>query len=599
MPEQLNRAHYELEADPLDELERIVAETVTALSPPRRVMSEASSLREARDPNDFPRRDTSWRDPQVRTTVRAGVTPQPMPDQLAELEVALRSDETSHLSDATAPQYHATSSNRTQATNAEAAADMSGQVRGYSSQGAQVPDDEVTLPMHAVLRSGSPRPPAPPAYDPRVDPSHAEFNAYGRNAYPSEAAHDPAGAMGGGTYQDYAHEEAAFYEDEAHGQAHAHADYYAPAYDDAGYDDDAYQQQTAQMQPKRSTRSPLLVGGAIAAAVFIVGAGGFFGYRAMSRADVSGSGIPLIRADTKPVKEKVEPTQTTQVASGPNLDAARDGQDKLVSQTEDPVDKIPVKPAVRVVGTQQTTLAPVQRVHSVIVRPDGTIVSPETTASTTPAPAPTVPQPVRTVGTPTPETPVATAPTPDALKPLPPLNAPTQIASVPVVTPTQQRPTATVPVTQTTAAVKPAPVAPAPVATSPRLVKPAPLAPQPDAGQPLALAPKTAVPPPVKVATAPQATTPAQHPATVAAASGEFMVQVSSARSDGEARHALQQAVEKYAGLGVKGGDVQPADLGARGVYYRARLSGGSHEQAATLCQQIKAQGGDCVVARR
>lgn len=77
------------------------------------------------------------------------------------------------------------------------------------------------------------------------------------------------------------------------------------------------------------------------------------------------------------------------------------------------------------------------------------------------------------------------------------------------------------------------------------------------------------------------------------------MVQISSQRSDAEAHHALQAAVQKYGSLGAKGGDVQQADLGARGTYYRARLAGGTHEQALALCTQIKAQGGDCVVAKR
>jgi hypothetical protein len=133
-----------------------------------------------------------------------------------------------------------------------------------------------------------------------------------------------------------------------------------------------------------------------------------------------------------------------------------------------------------------------------------------------------------------------------------------------------------------------------------------PHAPAADANAPLALGPSNgpaSLPPieaPVRVATA-------QPPAVAAppranagdTGSGEWMVQISSQRSDAEARHALAAAEQKYASLGIKGGDVQQADLPGRGTYFRARLAGGSRDQANQLCASIKAQGGDCVVAHR
>jgi hypothetical protein len=594
MPEQPNRAQSHGDTDHFAEMERIVTESIGSGRPvPRTSETVTGHRREAHDPRDYPRRDTSWRDPQVRTTVRAGLTPQPMPNQLADLEALLRMENPASRADATAPQYAGMTPQ--QASNIETGSQMSGQYRGNAVGNEHLPDDEVTLPMHAVLKNGQPRAAAMDDRAAAVDPRMAQyaqpsgqpdaFNAYGRDPYASHdphAAHDPAGALNTTHYAEYAQAEAAYYEDEALGQAQSHAQnpaYYAPQYEDD--EDDYYARQAVQPQ-RRSSRSPLLMGGAIAAAVLVLGGGGFFAWRSFSHAESTSSGIPLIRADGKPVKELVPATQPTQVASGPNLDVARDGQDKLVTQTEDPVDKIPVKP-VRVVGTQTATLAPVQRVHSVIVRPDGTFVSPETTASATPAPQPAP------ASTPAPTPAPATAQVPDTLKPLPPLSAPTQIATAPVAAPSTKP-------AQPIAVTKPVPVAPVPAAppvAQQRQVKPEPAA-------PLALAPTPGQQPPtVRVANAPQATAPAQRTATVEGASGEYMVQISSARSDAEARHALQAAVQKYAALGIHGGDVQPADLGARGMYYRARLNGGSREQAAQLCQQIKAQGGDCVVAKR
>lgn len=590
MPEQPNRAQTHGDTDHFAEMERIVTESIGSGRPAQRTSEPVTGQRrEAHDARDYPRRDTSWRDPQARTTVRAGLTPQPMPNQLADLEALLRMENPASRADATAPQYAGMTPPQT--SNIETGSHMSGQYRGQAAGNEHLPDDEVTLPMHAVLKNGQPRAAAMDSRAAAVDPRMAQyaqpssqpdaFNAYGRDPYAAHdphAAHDPAGALNTTHYAEYAQAEAAYYEDEALGQAQSHAQnpaYYAPQYEDD--DDDYYAHQAVQPQ-RRSSGSPLLMGGAIAAAVLVLGGGGFFAWRSFSHAESSSSGIPLIRADNKPVKELVPASQPTQVASGPNLDVARDGQDKLVTQTEDPVDKIPVKP-VRVVGSQSGTLAPVQRVHSVVVRPDGTFVSPETTASATPAaqPAP-VPTPA-----PTPA-PAPTAQVPDTLKPLPPLSAPTQIATAPVAAPSTKP-------AQPIAVTKPVPVAPVPAAppvAQQRQVKPEPAA-------PLALGP-TPGQQPVRVANAPQATQPS---ASVEGAAGEYMVQISSSRSDAEAHHALQAAVQKYAALGVRGGDVRPADLGARGMYYRARLNGGSREQAAQLCQQIKSQGGDCMVTHR
>jgi hypothetical protein len=42
--------------------------------------------------------------------------------------------------------------------------------------------------------------------------------------------------------------------------------------------------------------------------------------------------------------------------------------------------------------------------------------------------------------------------------------------------------------------------------------------------------------------------------------------------------------------------EVQKADMGSRGMYYRVRVPAASHERAAEICGEIKAGGGDCEV---
>ena len=49
--------------------------------------------------------------------------------------------------------------------------------------------------------------------------------------------------------------------------------------------------------------------------------------------------------------------------------------------------------------------------------------------------------------------------------------------------------------------------------------------------------------------------------------------------------------------LGSQPHTVRRADLGAKGIYYRAMVGPfGSREQAVQLCSSLKQAGGDCVV---
>jgi hypothetical protein len=173
----------------------------------------------------------------------------------------------------------------------------------------------------------------------------------------------------------------------------------------------------------------------------------------------------------------------------------------------------------------------------------------------------------------------------------------THVDTVPRATPQASQPAATTPkapVVQAAApVVKPTP-RPVPARTPVPDESNGPISLDPSSGS----ARPTPAAPPVRVANT-QLPTTASRPASGDAGTGEYMVQISSQRSDAEARHALAAAEQKYAGLGANGGDVQQADLPGRGTYYRARLSAGTREQAAALCAQIKSQGGDCVVAKR
>jgi hypothetical protein len=77
-------------------------------------------------------------------------------------------------------------------------------------------------------------------------------------------------------------------------------------------------------------------------------------------------------------------------------------------------------------------------------------------------------------------------------------------------------------------------------------------------------------------------------------------VQVSSQRSEAEAQASFRALRAKYPSqLGGHEPIVRRADLGAKGVYYRALVGPfASMEQAAGMCSSLKAAGGTCIVQR-
>ena len=78
------------------------------------------------------------------------------------------------------------------------------------------------------------------------------------------------------------------------------------------------------------------------------------------------------------------------------------------------------------------------------------------------------------------------------------------------------------------------------------------------------------------------------------------MVQVSSQRSADQAQASFESMKRRYKSvLGGFNPDIQRADLGAKGTYYRVRVGPmASREAALRLCEQLKSAGGSCFVTR-
>ncbi|HEX4027048.1 MAG TPA: SPOR domain-containing protein [Rhizomicrobium sp.] len=225
-----------------------------------------------------------------------------------------------------------------------------------------------------------------------------------------------------------------------------------------------------------------------------------------------------------------------------------------------------------------------------------------------PAAAPAAPAPVMAQA-PKPAPPPATAPVrpaPAAAAPkAPPVASPvaskTATASKPATA--AAKPAAAAPPKSVAALIQQAnstPVAEAPAAKS-AAMSAAKRAPAP-AGGPATAAPRqlgamTPTSAPVKAVAPVAAPAPA---AAKPAASGGYVLQIGAYKSQADAETAWKVYKAKHVAL-LSGysDDVQQADLGEKGTWYRLRISGfADKDMAASLCDRLKADGGVCIPGR-
>jgi hypothetical protein len=143
-----------------------------------------------------------------------------------------------------------------------------------------------------------------------------------------------------------------------------------------------------------------------------------------------------------------------------------------------------------------------------------------------------------------------------------------------------------------------------PPKTAPRVISTIPIAPNPSGLPPGASSigtPPVPAPPRSRARAAVATTTPAggMAPETTTA-SGGYAVQVSSQRSEADAQAAFRALrATSPTPLGGREPIVRRADLGAKGIYYRAMVGPfASMEEAAGMCSNLKAAGGTCLVQR-
>ncbi|MEP9367149.1 SPOR domain-containing protein [Xanthobacter sp. VNH20] len=113
-------------------------------------------------------------------------------------------------------------------------------------------------------------------------------------------------------------------------------------------------------------------------------------------------------------------------------------------------------------------------------------------------------------------------------------------------------------------------------------------------------APKTVTTTPTTGGAAPAAAPATASAAPAAVANGAYVVQVSSQKSESDAMGSWKVLQGRYPQLlGSYKATVRRADLGDKGIYYRAQVGPFStRDEANNLCSALQAQGGTCIVTR-
>ncbi len=401
----------------------------------------------------------------------------------------------------------------------------------------------------AAVPDGYRQPADYPDYGEPADPyAHAAPHGYDAHGYVSGRQADPRYAAQG--YDDrYA---------PATGDPFAQTGQPAYAADPRSYDsyqrgmmpppDEMYE----DAPPER--RRGLLVKGMVVLALVLTGTAGALGYRAIFSDPAPRVPPPVIKADTTPTKV-VPATQASESGSG-KLIYDRVGEraqpERIVSREEKPVDLQAAPPPRVVLSNGQNPIAPTP---NALVPPNPQAFA----TAAAPAAASTEPKKIRTV--------TIRPDQPGAGEPAAQRAAPARAASAAV-------------------AADEAPVRNVPVAAPPPVRAAAPA----DPNAPLSLVPQSAARP---VATTRVTSAPASP-------EGAYSVQVTSQRSEAEAQTAYRSLQSKFPEiLGARQAFIRRADLGERGIYYRAQVGPfATSEQASELCSSLRAAGGQCVIQR-
>jgi hypothetical protein len=346
------------------------------------------------------------------------------------------------------------------------------------------------------------------------------------------------------------------YDDALYGQLNtgAQESQHEPAYaDDAYAYQDGYDDGIEDRGQKRRGGMATVI---VVLALAVVGTGAAFAYRSYIGSPRSSGEPPIIKADSSPTK--IVPAPADGTAKLPDRLGAGDGTEKIVPREEAPVDV-------------NATAGP-----RVVFPPLSQNGNPPSAASVAPSGSALASAGNGTL----------------------PNNEPRRIRTLTVRGDQPDSPV--VPVTSAPPPPpKPPPAARASAAPSPAAPRNPPSAANASANGPLSLAPQGAAQPAAEPRTRVANTNPAQAVPS-AGAGGGYLVQVSSQRNEADAEASYRSLQSKFPSvLGSRTPLIKRADLGEKGVYYRAMVGPfGTSDEASQFCGSLKNAGGQCVVQR-
>lgn len=361
----------------------------------------------------------------------------------------------------------------------------------------------------------------------------------------------------GQNYAEYGHQAHAAYDDQAaryddvlYGQSQGDRGYSSDYGQDQGYDNPPYDHMARYADngdelPERSRRGGTMTV-MVVLALAVVGTAAAYGYRSLSGGARSGE-PPVIKADAGPSKI-VPPSQSAE--NKPAQD--RIGEkiaERVVSREEQPVD-INSKSGPRIVFPPLTRNAQPPNVTS--VSPSSPPVGGGTANGTLNG---AEPRKIRTL---------SIRPDRADAAPTASTSAQAEVRNIPITAPRNAPPPA-----------QPASASNAPMALSPQNVA--------------SEEPRTRVAAVNSAAPAPSSN----------AAAGAY-VQVSSQRSEADAKTSYRVLQGKYPGiLGSRSPVIKRADLGSKGVFYRALVGPfAAADEATQFCVNLQSAGGKCIVQR-
>ena len=325
------------------------------------------------------------------------------------------------------------------------------------------------------------------------------------------------------------------YHDQQHGDDRYRVARPAPA----EYEDGFYAEDGHMPPRDEESYTPRRRGGMLTIAAVlglaVIGTAGAFGYRAFTSPSTGSDNPPVIKADTTPAKIVPPAPASSDAAAKPFQERIAGGGSERVVPREEQPVSLPLPP----------------RANAPAATPQGAFASAPASAPLAPPPG-TVPQSV---------------------------NEPKRVRTMTIRPDSVGNDSAPATTQSVPAAAR---------TTTPASA--APSAKQTPSG-PMAIAPSSEPSSRTKVA----ARTPPEQ-----AAGGAYVVQVSAQKTEDEAQSSYRALQQKYPGvLGSRNASIRRADLGDKGVYYRAQVGPfASSEQASTFCNSLKDAGGQCIVQK-